>query len=210
MCPKIHPTEFQRRRNETTLMLQRMRVAGSEKLQTGTPQSSKAGEPSQVPQPKTQAESGSSDSTDLSYVDTQCSIYDDDLLIFDDNPERPAWGVEEEGPIINKMSLLDLDSEFPSLSQPAKVDKGKGRAQDPPLPAGDKLNMQNKAWVDHKAILPNAPKPVSPINPRQIQPQEGKKEDEWHELDPGNPTFNARRYFNPYNSKYKCPWTGCK
>lgn len=77
----------------------------------------------------------------------------------------------------------------------------------------DKLNEENLAWLSQKELLlylPDNPAslPQKPLAAMSIN--SSTKKEEYHLLDPNNPAFEVRKYFNPITGKYRCPWSECK
>jgi hypothetical protein len=130
------------------------------------------------------------------------------LEFVDNGPVQTSWdNWGENGASPNSDALKD----FPALPL---QDYKNGGSTVPDLLTGtpDKLNKENLAWLSQKELFPYLPdKPVvseKPVAAMSTNPL--TKKEEFHDLDPDNPEFEFKKYYNPITQKYGCPWAGCK
>lgn len=162
---------------------------------------------------------------------------DEDLLVFDDNPIRPAWGSTvdkqktETKPVLAVVeSLMDAPA-FGNLETDVDNERqtpprtffdrspGLNEIQFPALMAtnitdqclsGDKLDAKGLAWIVEKDLIANAPKPISPQKKVLEMMGVGLTEHDWHPFDPDKPHFNIKQYRNNVTGKWRCAWPNCR
>lgn len=202
MCPVIHRAEFNRRRVE----------------KEGHRHYLKSGNTSSHFGPNVGVDDIANDSVwdKASMRDGLCPAFkdgrpttptneDEDLLVFDENPVRPAWGTPDE--VIQKARVdVTSASDFPSLPIQEYL-AGGSKVADLLSGRQDKLDEKNKTWLD---LFPDAPRPVSPEKSVAgiIFNDEGIEE--YHKFDPDNPDFDLERLWNSITEKYRCCWPRCK
>jgi hypothetical protein len=203
MCPVIHADEFESRRvdkknyhRHTRPSMRGSRAPSSIALEAAACQSSWDQASGVTGKPIT--------TIDDAY--SQLSIDPgEDLLHFDENPVRPAWGSLEE---IDEHPRIDTSVDnFPPL---ATQSYQAGGTKVPDLLAGkpDPLNQRNKEWVD---LFPYSPRPISPEKPVVVGITiNDAGDEEYHKFDPDNPEFDYQKLWNPIVEKFRCCWPRCK
>jgi hypothetical protein len=135
---------------------------------------------------------------------------DEGLLEFHEPPMKTSWDDWGDAGIDNKKFPVLTMENFPVLPL---QDYRSGGSKVPDLLTGtpEKLTKENMTWLAQKELSPLAPKPADvqrPVAAMIIDPV--TKIENFHEFDPDNPKFDARRFYIPILEKFRCPWNSCK
>jgi hypothetical protein len=112
----------------------------------------------------------------------------------------------------NDASAQLSEKDFPALPM-QKFSSRSSKVPDLLTGEPSKLNQENLAWHLQKDLFPYLPDQPTD-NPQKLLAavilNPDTKKEELHPFDPENPQFEFRKYYNPINNKYRCPWPGCK